>query len=600
MVCPDGTLARAQDSVGLGALADRQPELKDARGGCVPKSEHGCQALGLAGAELEKCVREVKEADCEGGAMSVVPGAEKLCKDGVDKQMKERCEKAGGTHCDDSGLVAALKDPIGTVTGEGFDGTSRKFATAAKWLAGQIGRLLFDASVIDLDSDGIADVNGPMMRLSLTVAMILLCLQVTKTCLTSDGNGFAVAATGLAKWVLTSLACYTVTQEAIWASDEISLWLISGSNYKTEAGFTLRLTQMFDSLDLVANTVVLFFIAGAACVVALALWFEMKFRHAALDLLVATSPMSAVGALSESTKEWMPAARKATITMILIKPTIVVIFLVGSQLVGQSKDLDGVVVGILVIGGGAVAWPILARFMPFSGSGAGGSVMSGLLGAVGGTAASAMWNRGGGTPSGAGAVPPGQGLAQAMEANDSAGSNRSQARSGSSRAVMAGLMAAQLAKASSDQLSGGMAAMSAHAGLGQGQDMGGTLSLPPSRGGSAGAESSAGQAGGTAAGGTDGTERPRPEPPAAAVPVAVSSAAGRHRDARLGARPEIPLGPVARRDARPNGLATPKPGTPPVPLPTAAPVAPPSVAAPPTVPAPVSLPDEPPAPGAET
>ncbi|MFD0351867.1 hypothetical protein ACFQ0M_48610 [Kitasatospora aburaviensis] len=466
--CPQGTWPQAGDPSGLAANGMKWPaELKDARGGCTPRSEQGCQALGQTGAALEKCVREVKEADCEDSALSWLPGSEDVCKDRVAEEMKERCKKAGSTHCDDAGgLAAALKDPISSAASAGFDSVSRKFAGAAKWLAEQIGKVLFDASAIDLDSDGVADLNGTMMRLSLTIAVILLCLQVTKTALTSDGGGFAVAAMGLVKWSLTSVAFYTVTQEAIWASDEISRWLVRTSSYENEAGFTLKLTAVFASLDGVTDTVLVFLVAFAACVVALALWLEMVFRHAALDILVATAPMSAVGALSESTKEWMPTARKATITLIAIKPVIVIIFLLGSQMFGQSKDLNGAVVGVLIIGLGGAAWPVVARFMPFGGSGTGGSFMGGLLGAVGGTAASAMWSRGGGTPSGAGAVPPGAGLAQAMESNDSAGRTRAETRSGSGRGVMAGLMAAQLAKAGTEQVSGGMAAMAAHAGLG--------------------------------------------------------------------------------------------------------------------------------------
>ncbi|GAA2836438.1 hypothetical protein [Kitasatospora aburaviensis] len=606
--CPQGTWPQAGDPSGLAANGMKWPaELKDARGGCTPRSEQGCQALGQTGAALEKCVREVKEADCEDSALSWLPGSEDVCKDRVAEEMKERCKKAGSTHCDDAGgLAAALKDPISSAASAGFDSVSRKFAGAAKWLAEQIGKVLFDASAIDLDSDGVADLNGTMMRLSLTIAVILLCLQVTKTALTSDGGGFAVAAMGLVKWSLTSVAFYTVTQEAIWASDEISRWLVRTSSYENEAGFTLKLTAVFASLDGVTDTVLVFLVAFAACVVALALWLEMVFRHAALDILVATAPMSAVGALSESTKEWMPTARKATITLIAIKPVIVIIFLLGSQMFGQSKDLNGAVVGVLIIGLGGAAWPVVARFMPFGGSGTGGSFMGGLLGAVGGTAASAMWSRGGGTPSGAGAVPPGAGLAQAMESNDSAGRTRAETRSGSGRGVMAGLMAAQLAKAGTEQVSGGMAAMAAHAGLGSPQDMGGTISLPPSRGSSAPGGEAVGPADTTAAGGqgSGGTGGPRPAaPPAPAIPVAAPSAPGRPRTAPAGGQPGVRLGPVIPAGGRPVP-ATPAPGAaspPAVSMPTAPSAVPTVPVTPaPAQPAPVPLPDEPPIRGADS
>ncbi|MFF2548734.1 hypothetical protein ACFVUY_40105 [Kitasatospora sp. NPDC058063] len=585
--CPAHTrpVGQPEELTATGLQPKPPAEQMDARGGCVPLDEDGCRALGLRDHPLSTCVYATyKHKYCDADVLPL-PGMEVYCEN-ADREMTAWCKKNPGVaHCEAESkhsLGAALKNPGAAIADEGTSRLARTFASAAKWVLGEMAKTVLEGSVVDLDADGISDTLALMLQLSAVIATILLCVEVTRTCVSHEGKGIATAVTGLVEWGLSCAAMYTVTQTLIWAADDVSNWMIRSSGLTTDR-FVARISGLFAGMDTVSEVGWLLVLGIVGCLVAGLMWIEFIFRHDALDLLVVAFPVSAAGAISEFTRQWAPTARKAVYSIVMIKPVVVITLLIGQGMVGAATTVTGVVGGLLVVGVGAVAWPVTARFMPFAGGGSsGGSVASGIIGAVGGTAASAIWGRGGGVPSGSGAAPPGPALARAVESDDA---DRRRAddgrRSSAGRAVMAGLMAAQGVKAGTELASGGLDAMAAHAGLGSGRDMGGSVNLPPSRSGEASASAgSPGTAGAAAA--------PAPRP----APAARSSAA----HSGTAAAPPFPAAgtprpPLARTAGAPAPPAPPHPG------PTNVPADVPAAAAHPT-PAPVPpLPADPPSGG---
>ncbi|MEU3558484.1 hypothetical protein [Kitasatospora sp. NPDC006786] len=585
--CPAHTRPVGQpEKLTAAGLQPKPPaEQMDARGGCVPLDKEGCRTLGLRDDPLSTCVYATfKHKYCDADLLPL-PGMEVYCEN-ADKEMATWCkENPGAAHCGtepEGGLGAALKNPGAAIADEGTSRLARTFASAAKWVLGEMAKTVLEGSVVDLDADGISDTLALMLQLSAVIATILLCVEVTRTCVSHEGKGIATAVTGLVEWGLSCAAMYTVTQTLIWAADDVSNWMIRSSGLTTDQ-FVARVSGLFAGMDTVSEVGWLLVLGVVGSLVAGLMWIEFIFRHDALDLLVVAFPVSAAGAISEFTRQWAPTARKAVYSIVMIKPVVVITLLIGQGMVGAATTVTGVVGGLLVVGVGAVAWPVTARFMPFAGGGSsGGSVASGIIGAVGGTAASAIWGRGGGVPSGSGAAPPGPALARAVESDDA---DRRRAddgrRSSAGRAVMAGLMAAQGVKAGTELASGGLDAMAAHAGLGSGRDMGGSVNLPPSRSGEASAPA-----------GSPGTARAPAAASTGPAPAARSSAA----HSGTTAAPPLPAAstprpPLARAAGAPAPPAAPQPG------PTNGPTNGPTAAAHPT-PAPVPpLPADPPSGG---
>ncbi|MEU2854573.1 hypothetical protein [Streptomyces syringium] len=414
---------------------------------------------------------------------------EKLC-EGHDNAA---CDVARGASEATRKVDDTIQHPVEAVASTAFDAVSGKFGTAAQDVLSGLTDAFLKVSVINLDDEGLLNVYGMTWAISSLVALLLLIWQFSKLALSGDGLNAATAITGLAKWAVISIASLAVTQASLGAADELSNWMIS--HYKDGGGqkaFEESLNNSFAFQNPAMNTALVLLLAIIAALVSLVLWGEMLLRAAAIQVLVACMPIAAAGGIMEATKEWWPKARNAVIALIVMKPVIVLIFVLGFTTTGNSKNLKDLLVGLLTLVLAAVAWPTIAKFMTFTSVGSGGSLASGLLGAIGGTAAS-MFGYGGGSPSGAGATGGGQAFTRAVESeNDGAVAQAgaaSRARGGGFAAGLAGMgklgiagMALQAAKAGKELTEGSMEAMAAHADLGPGKDMGGQVSIPP-RGG---------------------------------------------------------------------------------------------------------------------
>lgn len=396
------------------------------------------------------------------------------------------------------GAAKVVTDPAGaasSLASAGFDAVAGKFGSAAASILQQLTKVFLHVSSIDLTTAGISgkdSLYSLTWALSAMIAILLLLWQFAKLALTGQGQAGATAITGLVKWALICVATMAVTDTALKTTDAISNGIIDWS-YKEggKKAFEQHINDGFGKFFTTPqeNTAIVFLFGVLAILVVLVLWGEMLLRQAALQVLLVVMPIVAAGSMMDATREWWPKARNAVISLILIKPIIVLIFVIGFRETGQSSDTQSFLVGLLTIVLGGLAWPSLARFMTFTTVGSGGGLASGLLGAAGGTAGS-MFMYGGGVPSGAGAVGGGAGFTKAVESENDASvaagagrARRSGVASGAAGAASGGLltaaaMGAQAAKAGKEMAEGGMEAMAAHADLGPGKDMGGQVNVP--------------------------------------------------------------------------------------------------------------------------
>ncbi len=67
------------------------------------------------------------------------------------------------------------------------------------------------------------------------------------------------------------------------------------------------------------------------------LWFELLLRNAAVAVLIATSPISAVGQMSDATRGWWPTLVSATIRLIVLKPAIALVMMLGFSIAARPR-----------------------------------------------------------------------------------------------------------------------------------------------------------------------------------------------------------------------------------------------------------------------
>ncbi|WP_185899566.1 hypothetical protein [Streptomyces sp. WAC07061] len=364
------------------------------------------------------------------------------------------------------------------------------------WLLGEFANLFNKSSTIDLAQAGIGKPLGITMAVSAMLAAFLVLIQFGKTAVSQRGELAGTALGGLLKWGVVSSVYMLFTQQGLMVADELSEWMVEFS-FGKEGGAAEAMKQqlgtMFASLttsggvagvtgtmavtgQAVAPAAVgVVIVIGVVTIVAIgALWIEILMRQAGIMILVVAMPIVLTGEITDSTKNWWPSARNAMISLILMKPVIVLLFIIGFFAMGESTGVQNVIVGLVIFLGACFCWPVLAKFLTFTTNGEGASMMSGLMSSIGSSSVSGS----GGQSGGAGSVGGGSGYTKALEreaplmdagapqgGGASAGGALKGAFAGGISAATVGL---QFAAAGKDALESGMANTAANAGLGHG------------------------------------------------------------------------------------------------------------------------------------
>ncbi|MFJ5645868.1 hypothetical protein [Streptomyces sp. NPDC093223] len=441
----------------------------------------------------------------------------------ADKKTFQQCKIEAGDK-----WPPPAKTPLDWVAGKVSEMAANALEEAAAmlghsvvWLLKQFAQAFNDVSTIDLTKTGIGPVMGIMSGLSLIVAAFLLLVQFGKLAVSRDGGPLVTAITGLAKWALISTVYVFATQVALNWSDALSTALINNtftgggsSNGDASAAMEKQLGALFSGLvgtggtaaagsalitgSGIAPTAVGFVIViSILCILAIgALWVEMLVRQAGIMILITMTPLALAGQMSEATKEWWPKARNALVSLVFMKPVIVIVFSIGFAAMSGGSGVRNVIVGLIIFLVAATSWPVLAKFIVVTDNGDGTSTASGMISSVG-SSVSSMFGGNQPSPSGAGTQRGGSNYTRALEGENSSaaegggggGGFWSRAMkgsgSGSFMSKTAGVVGVglQVAAAGKDITEGAFQNAAANAGLGPGTAGGRHVVVPPRSGG---------------------------------------------------------------------------------------------------------------------
>jgi hypothetical protein len=323
--------------------------------------------------------------------------------------------------------------------------TASAIGSGVVWLSKQFANIFNKTSIITLSETGIGPMMGIMTAVSALVATFLLLIQFGKLAVSQKGAPAVTAITGLAKWGVILAFYVTATQVALSWSDTFSTALINytfnggdGTKGDASAAMKAQLTGAFAGLigggggatagvavatggAVVPAAIGFVIVIGILCFLGIAaLWLEMQMRQAGIMILLTVMPLALAGQIADATNEWWPKARNALISLILMKPVIVLCFCIGFSSIEYSEGVGNVIVGLLIFLLSCFAWPTLAKFMTFTTVGAGNSAASGMLSSIGSSVSSYFGQptSGGG---GAGASGGGSGYTQALESENESG-----------------------------------------------------------------------------------------------------------------------------------------------------------------------------------
>lgn len=271
--------------------------------------------------------------------------------------------------CNQINLLCKAKNGItGTVSGvvEGaFEHMARAFADAGAAVLGAVADAFLTASTIDLGNAGIDRVLVVTTSIAMSVAVLLLIGQVIRTGLTMRGEHLAQGLIGVVKAALATACVFSVATLLLVVADQLSA-LIMGETFGSTEAFAERFANAVALSGTSPSGVVvpaaLMLIFGLLSVIVGAILFgEMLFRHAAIVVIVAVSPIAAAGMVAGATADWWRKLVTAGVQLIFLKPVIVLVFAIGFGVAGESTDILGVLAGLVTLVLAAVAWPALAR-----------------------------------------------------------------------------------------------------------------------------------------------------------------------------------------------------------------------------------------------
>ncbi|MFD8385191.1 hypothetical protein ACFV2X_42865 [Streptomyces sp. NPDC059679] len=410
------------------------------------------------------------------------------------------------------GPIDWLTGKISKAASDALEESASQLGKSVIWLLQEFAFEFNEVSTISLDKTGIGRVMGITTALSALIATFLLLIQFAKLAVSQRGGPLVTAVTGLAKWGVILGVYVLATQVALTWSDTFSTAVINqsfGGDGSDDAAKALqeRLGNMFAGLvggsagtslitgsGVVAGSIGFVIVISILCILAVgALWVEMLVRQAGIMILVVTMPIALAGQMSDATQEWWPKARNALITLILMKPVIVLAFAIGFGAMSQGEGVRNIIVGLIIFIIAGFSWPALARFMTFTSSGDGGSAGSGMVSSLGSSVSSMF---GGNQPSlgGPGMAGGGTSYSKALEGENARSANGAGSggkfwtlRSGQTKHDTFGSqlkntvgMGLQLAAVGKDTLESSAVNTAANAGLGPGTQ-GGRHAVVPQR-----------------------------------------------------------------------------------------------------------------------
>ena len=386
----------------------------------------------------------------------------------------------GGAGCVIEHLAGSATN---SVVSSATQSMSTDFTDSFTSMLNQFANTFTDIPGLDFTGTGLSQMYAISLGIAAIVAVLMLFYQTVRTLISHSGEPLAQALAGFFKAVLACVLVLSVGDCLQNATDELARWIIhigfnpDGAAQSDSSKFAAVMNQAIGSdigtVSAGGNYAAFMIIVGIlGCAVIAVLWIEMIMRNAGLAVLAATAPIAAFGQMSEETAAWWRKLVRAALQLMLLKPMIAFIFVLGMAVAGEDTGgITQVITGLMILAIAVIAWPALGRFMTFTESQA---ASSGGVGAMLGFAAGRASTAAGGGPAGSdatgnaalGGASGGSGGAAARAAGAAAGA----ATGGTTTAIAA---VARAAAAAGQSVSAHMSQMGGHAGLGQGERIGG-------------------------------------------------------------------------------------------------------------------------------
>ncbi|UZJ26877.1 hypothetical protein RHODO2019_17940 (plasmid) [Rhodococcus antarcticus] len=305
---------------------------------------------------------------------------------------------------DCSGLINQA-NPLCLVQGAVSSVASSTFDTIAQKAGESAGEMVVKALTwwvstpsIDPNTPTVEKLQGYLLPIVVAILTMSVLAQAVRVVLSRTGSALVETGTGLVRYTVTVALATGLVGGALSAGDALA-------GYFTDTAATDFGTKMSALMTaaVISNPFTLLVVALLLLLIAAVQWVIGLFRQAGILILIVLLPLAAAGSVGRSTRTWLPRLGTLLLALVVYKPIVGFIYLLGFELVGTGTDFTTALTGIMVLGMAVFALPLLLKFFSWAdlgGSGSGGAGLA-LAAGVGG----ALLNRGGGGGSSSGGSP---------------------------------------------------------------------------------------------------------------------------------------------------------------------------------------------------
>lgn len=241
---------------------------------------------------------------------------------------------------------------------------------------------------IDPNTPTVERLQGYLLPIVVAILTMSVLAQAVRVVLSRKGAGLVETGTGLVRYTVTVGLAGGLVGGALAAGDALA-------GYFTDTAATDFGQKMSGLMaaTVITNPFTLLIVALLLLLIAAVQWVVGLFRQAGILVLVVLLPLAAAGSVGRSTRSWLPRLSTLLLALVVYKPIVGFIYLIGFELVGTGTDFTTALTGIMVLGMAVFALPLLLKFFSWADLGGSGGGGTGLALAAG--AGSAALNMGG-------------------------------------------------------------------------------------------------------------------------------------------------------------------------------------------------------------
>jgi hypothetical protein len=219
-----------------------------------------------------------------------------------------------------------------------------------------------DISINQLQSSGLWRLE---VGVGATIAAGLMIWAGARSAWTRSGDPIAAGLVGAIKAVFATAMVFVIVTALLGIADGLTQAVINASAGDSSA-FATKVGRLASISGLgAASGALVFLFAVLGVLITAVLWAEMLIRAAGIVIVTVSTPVGAAGLVSPRTAGWWRRLVSAEIALIFVKPIVALVLAVGFTVSHDSTGIQGALVGFMVLGAAALAWPVVGRMFTF-------------------------------------------------------------------------------------------------------------------------------------------------------------------------------------------------------------------------------------------